>query len=135
MVPPYAFIFENSEKSVFVLNSQRRLPFLLSSIYSHPSIPAPIIISLVEDSAAEIPLSHELIPLHLSLGSNRQLISPLIVNDTIYIGYKQFDDEFIPIGLDKNNNNSDKIFFNDLMSLLSSWFSLSILSLSSPVSF
>ena len=41
-----------------------------------------------------------------------KLISPLIVNDTIYIGYKQFDDEFIPIGLDKNNNNSDKIFFN-----------------------
>ena len=28
------------------------------------------------------------------------------------IGYKQFDDDFIPIGLDKNNNNSDKIFFN-----------------------
>ena len=52
--------------------------FLLSSIYSHPSIPAPIIISLVDDSAAEIPLSHELSPLHLSFGSNRQLISPLI---------------------------------------------------------
>ena len=41
-----------------------------------------------------------------------KLISPLIVNDTIYIGYKQFDGDFIPIGLDKNNNNSDKIFFN-----------------------
>jgi len=41
-----------------------------------------------------------------------KLMSPLIVNDTIYIGYKQFYDEFIPIGLDKNNNNSDKIFFN-----------------------
>ena len=41
-----------------------------------------------------------------------KLISPLIVKDTIYIGYKQFDDDFIPIGLDKNNNNSDKIFFN-----------------------
>ena len=41
-----------------------------------------------------------------------KLISPLIAIDTIYIGYKQFDDDFIPIGLDKNNNNSDKIFFN-----------------------
>ena len=41
-----------------------------------------------------------------------ELISPLIVSDTIYVGYKQYSNEFIPIGLDKNNNNADKIFFN-----------------------
>lgn len=41
-----------------------------------------------------------------------KLNSPIIVSDTIYIGFKQFSNEFIPIGLDKNHNNSDKIYFN-----------------------
>ncbi len=35
-----------------------------------------------------------------------------IVSDTIYIGFQQFTNDFIPIGLDKNNDNGDRIFFN-----------------------
>lgn len=38
--------------------------------------------------------------------------SPVVVSDTFYIGFQQFKDDFIGIGLDKSHNQSDKIYFN-----------------------
>lgn len=40
-----------------------------------------------------------------------KLNNPVIVEDTFYIGFKQNENNFLPVGLDKNNNTSDKIFF------------------------
>ena len=40
-----------------------------------------------------------------------KLTPPLIVEDTFYIGFKQNSDTFLPVGLDKNNESNDKIFF------------------------
>ena len=40
-----------------------------------------------------------------------ELENPLIVEDTFYIGFKQFESNFLAVGLDKNNNTSDKIFY------------------------
>ena len=40
-----------------------------------------------------------------------KLDNPLIVEDTFYIGFKQFQSNFLSVGLDKNNNTSDKIFY------------------------
>ena len=40
-----------------------------------------------------------------------KLNNPVIVEDTFYIGFKQNENNFLPVGLDKNNNSSDKIFF------------------------
>ena len=39
------------------------------------------------------------------------LNNPLIVKDSIFIGYKQYESKFLSVGLDKNNNTSNKIFF------------------------
>lgn len=39
-------------------------------------------------------------------------IEPLVVRDTIYIGFRQSTDIFLPLGLDKNTNTGDRIFFN-----------------------
>ncbi|CAN5418595.1 hypothetical protein BH23BAC1_BH23BAC1_18970 [soil metagenome] len=39
-------------------------------------------------------------------------ISPVIVSDTIYIGWSQPDGTFLGVGLDKNTDSGDKIFFN-----------------------
>lgn len=36
----------------------------------------------------------------------------IIVMDTFYIGFSQTSNDFLAVGLDKNNDNSDKIFFN-----------------------
>ena len=33
------------------------------------------------------------------------------MEDTFYIGFKQFESNFLSVGLDKNNNTSDKIFY------------------------
>ena len=42
-----------------------------------------------------------------------QLNSPLVVNDTFFIGYEQFTDAYIGIGLDRSNPlASDHLFFN-----------------------
>ena len=38
--------------------------------------------------------------------------SPVLVSDTFYIGFQQFTDNFIGIGLDKNNDTGTKIFYN-----------------------
>ncbi|MFY0652525.1 MAG: T9SS type A sorting domain-containing protein [Cyclobacteriaceae bacterium] len=38
--------------------------------------------------------------------------NPVVVADTFYIGFQQFKDDFIGIGLDKNNNQGSKIFAN-----------------------
>ena len=40
-----------------------------------------------------------------------ELENHLIVEDTFYIGFKQFESNFLAVGLDKNNNTSDKIFY------------------------
>ncbi|MEQ9097974.1 MAG: T9SS type A sorting domain-containing protein [Imperialibacter sp.] len=37
---------------------------------------------------------------------------PVVVSDTFYIGYRQYTDNFVGIGLDKNNNTGDRIYFN-----------------------
>ena len=55
-----------------------------------------------------------------------ELENHLIVEDTFYIGFKQFESNFLAVGLDKNNNTSDKIFYkidnqweqNDIIKLL-----------------
>jgi len=43
--------------------------------------------------------------------SEHKLSKPIIVSDTFYIGFRQLENSFLPIGLDKNNNTSDKIFY------------------------
>ena len=43
--------------------------------------------------------------------SEYKLSKPIIVSDTFYIGFRQLENSFLPIGLDKNNNTSDKIFY------------------------
>ena len=40
------------------------------------------------------------------------LFPPVIVEDTFYIGYQQFTDQYIGLGLDRSNDVGDKIFFN-----------------------
>jgi hypothetical protein len=37
---------------------------------------------------------------------------PIAVNDTFYIGFEQSFDERLPVGLDKNTDSGEKIFFN-----------------------
>lgn len=37
---------------------------------------------------------------------------PVVVSDTFYIGFQQFKDDYIGIGLDKTNNQGSKIFVN-----------------------
>ena len=42
-----------------------------------------------------------------------QLNRPIIVNDTFFIGFEQFTDEYIGVGLDRSNDQaSDDLFFN-----------------------
>ena len=36
-----------------------------------------------------------------------KLETPRLVSDTIFIGYKQFENNLLSVGLDKNNNTSD----------------------------
>lgn len=38
--------------------------------------------------------------------------NPVPVSDTFYIGYEQSFDERLPVGLDKNTNGGDKVFYN-----------------------
>lgn len=44
--------------------------------------------------------------------SRYALSSPLIVKDTIFIGWEQMTSEFLAVGLDKNTNSGDKIWYN-----------------------
>jgi hypothetical protein len=39
-------------------------------------------------------------------------IRPVIVEDTFYIGFQQLTQDFLAVGLDKNTDSGDKIFFN-----------------------
>ncbi len=39
---------------------------------------------------------------------------PVIVSDTFYIGFQQYKDDFIGIGLDKTHNQGNKIFVNTI---------------------
>ena len=41
-----------------------------------------------------------------------ELSSPVVVEDTFYVGYEQQGETFLAVGFDKNNDTSDKIFFN-----------------------
>ncbi len=49
-----------------------------------------------------------------SIGDLRayELDTPVFVQDTFYIGFQQATNEFLAIGLDKNNDTGDKMFFN-----------------------
>tara|TARA_Y100000816_G_scaffold172016_1_gene123594 strand:+ start:19546 stop:21309 length:1764 start_codon:yes stop_codon:yes gene_type:complete len=40
-----------------------------------------------------------------------ELNNPVIVKDSFYVGFRQLEDNFLPVGLDKNNNTSDKIYY------------------------
>ncbi|QCK14939.1 hypothetical protein [Mangrovivirga cuniculi] len=42
----------------------------------------------------------------------RYKIDPLVVEDTVYVGFQKFADFGLPIGLDKNSNNGEKIYVN-----------------------
>jgi len=50
-------------------------------------------------------------PARINEFSSYQLPSA-IVNDTFYIGYQQSTTDFLAVGLDKNTNSGDKIYFN-----------------------
>ena len=41
-----------------------------------------------------------------------ELLEPLPVEDTIYIGFQQSTNEFIPVGLDKNTDSGENMFYN-----------------------
>ncbi|GAB5527517.1 MAG: hypothetical protein Roseis2KO_53890 [Roseivirga sp.] len=41
-----------------------------------------------------------------------QLDTPIFVQDTIYIGFSQATNEFLAVGLDKNNDSGEQMFFN-----------------------
>jgi hypothetical protein len=41
-----------------------------------------------------------------------ELLKPLAVEDTFYIGFQQSTNEFIPVGLDKNSDSGENIFYN-----------------------
>ena len=41
-----------------------------------------------------------------------QLETPVFVQDTIYIGFQQATNEFLAVGLDKNNDTGDKMYYN-----------------------
>jgi hypothetical protein len=41
-----------------------------------------------------------------------ELSSPVVVEDTFYIGYEQQGETFLAVGLDKNNDSAGKIFYN-----------------------
>lgn len=41
-----------------------------------------------------------------------QLDTPVYVNDTFYIGFQQGTNEFLAVGLDKNLDSGDKMFYN-----------------------
>lgn len=49
-----------------------------------------------------------------SIGDLRayKLDTPVFVQDTFYIGFQQATNEFLAVGLDKNNDTGDKLFFN-----------------------
>ena len=40
-----------------------------------------------------------------------KLDNPIIVKDSFYIGFQQFENSFLPVGLDKNSNTSEKIYY------------------------
>ena len=40
-----------------------------------------------------------------------KLNKPVIVKDSFYIGFRQFENSFLPVGLDKNSDTSDKIYY------------------------
>jgi len=41
-----------------------------------------------------------------------ELDTPIFVQDTFYIGFSQATNEFLALGLDKNNNSGNQMFFN-----------------------
>ena len=41
-----------------------------------------------------------------------QLDTPVFVQDTFYIGFQQATNEFLAVGLDKNQDSGDRMFFN-----------------------
>tara|TARA_B100000902_G_scaffold368622_1_gene392116 strand:+ start:1656 stop:3425 length:1770 start_codon:yes stop_codon:yes gene_type:complete len=40
-----------------------------------------------------------------------ELNNPIIVKDSFYIGFRQFENSFLPVGLDKNSSTSEKIYY------------------------
>ena len=62
-------------------------------------------------------IENKLVGMNTSISYNDSIFNvftlntPLIVKDSIFIGYRQFEDNFLTVGLDKNNNMSNKIYY------------------------
>ena len=53
-----------------------------------------------------------LAPSEIGALSAYELDTPIFVQDTFYIGFEQGTNEFLGVGLDKNTDSGDKMFFN-----------------------
>jgi hypothetical protein len=51
-------------------------------------------------------------PANIDAFTAYKLEKPAIVRDTFYIGYQQQTQDFLAVGLDKNTDSGDKIYFN-----------------------
>ena len=64
----------------------------------------------------EILYESEVLNTEFASGINRfvtyELNPPILVSDTIYVGWKQISNDFLNIGFDRNNNAGGEIFFN-----------------------
>ncbi len=64
----------------------------------------------------EILYESEVLNTEFTSGINKfvtyKLNPPILVSDTIYVGWKQISSDFLNIGFDRNNNAGDQIFYN-----------------------
>ncbi len=64
----------------------------------------------------EILYESEVLNTEFASGINRfvsyKLNPPILVSDTIYVGWKQIGSDFLNIGFDRNNNAGEEIFYN-----------------------
>jgi len=52
------------------------------------------------------------VPENLNDFVNYEFGRTIVVTDTFYIGYQQTSNDFVAVGLDKNTNNGDRVYFN-----------------------
>ncbi len=88
----------------------------ISINFTNPNQAEQAIDILVWDDLERDPIfkREELIPRFPSADSlvYFSLDTNIVVNGDFYVGYAQFTDDFVFVGLDKLNDNGDKIFFN-----------------------
>lgn len=72
--------------------------------------------SIEEDGRAEEVLFQDpfsvIRPVNIGDLTTYKLDTPVFVQDIFYIGFQQATNEFLAVGLDKNQNSSDKMFYN-----------------------